>query len=175
MNVPRNMQGQDITEKRLEVKYKGKNISEVLQMTVEEAMMFFENQPKFIGNLKQFWCRFGLYTFRAVRNNVIRRWGSEESSATELSNCHRWYDIHLDEPTTDLPYRAHRLIDVLQSLWTEIRLSWLNIIRCNQNRRLHNWFIIEGGDEGGTVIATGTPEDIAKCKSYTGISEESIK
>jgi excinuclease ABC subunit A len=158
----------------LEVKYKGKNISEVLQMTVEEAMMFFENQPKIYRKLKTIF-DVGLGYIRLGQSATTLSGGEAQrvKLATELSKIATGDTIYiLDEPTTGLHTAdVHRLIDVLQKFVdggnTVIVIEHnLDVIKTAD-------FIIdlgpEGGDEGGMVIATGTPEDIAKCKkSYTG-------
>jgi len=158
----------------LEVKFKDKNIYEVLEMTVEEGLKFFENHPKIARKLQTL-CDVGLGYIKIGQPATTLSGGEAQrvKLATELSKKSTGKTIYiLDEPTTGLHIAdVHKLIDVLQQLVdagnTVIVIEHnLDIIKTAD-------YIIdlgpEGGDGGGLVVAQGTPEKVAKSqKSYTG-------
>ena len=166
--------GKRYSRETLEVKYKGKSISDVLDMTVEEALDFFKNVTT-IKNKLQTLMDVGLGYIKLGQPSTTLSGGEAQriKLATELSKRSTGQTLYiLDEPTTGLHIAdVHKLIDILQRL-------------TDQNNTLvvieHNLDVIksadniidlgpEGGDNGGTVVATGTPEKIAKCnESYTG-------
>ncbi len=158
----------------LEVRYKGKNIAEVLDMTVEEAVTYFENIPK-IRDRVQTLLDVGLGYIKLGQPATTLSGGEAQrvKLATELSKRSTGRTVYvLDEPTTGLHMAdVHRLIDVLQKLTdagnTVIVIEHnLDVIKCADH-------IIdlgpEGGDKGGQIIFTGTPEQCADCpESATG-------
>ena len=159
----------------LEVKYKGKNIADVLGMTIEEALHFFDGIPK-IKNRLQTMYDVGLGYIKLGQSSTTMSGGEAQrvKLATELSKRSTGKTMYiLDEPTTGLHSDdVARLIDVLQRL-CEGGNSLL-VIEHNLDVIKTADYIIdlgpEGGDGGGTVVATGTPEEVAECKnSYTGI------
>ncbi len=158
----------------LQVKYKDKSISDVLNMTVEEAQGFFTNIPK-AANKLQTLVDVGLGYVQLGQPATTLSGGEAQrvKLATELSRRATGKTLYLiDEPTTGLSfYDVHKLLDVLQRLVDKgnsilVIEHNLDVIRCS------DWVIDlgpEGGDKGGEVIAVGTPEDVAKNeKSYTG-------
>ena len=166
--------GKRYNRETLEVKYKGKSIFDVLDMRVEEAMSFFENVPSIRNKIKALY-DVGLGYIKLGQPSTELSGGEAQriKLATELSRRSTGKTIYiLDEPTTGLHFAdVHKLIDILHRLAdggnTVVVIEHnLDVIKCAD-------YIIdmgpEGGDRGGTVIATGTPEDIAKVKeSYTG-------
>lgn len=166
--------GKRYNRETLEVKYKGKNIADVLDMTVEEALEFFENIPK-IKNKLQTLYDVGLSYVKLGQPSTQLSGGEAQrvKLATELSRRSTGKTLYiLDEPTTGLHMEdVRRLIEIIQRLVeggnTVIVIEHnLDVIKCSD-------YIIdlgpEGGDRGGTLIAAGTPEEIAKNKnSYTG-------
>ncbi len=166
--------GKRYNRETLEVKYKGKNIYEVLEMTVEEALPFFENLPKLYGRLQTL-MDVGLGYVKLGQPSTTLSGGEAQrvKLATELSKRSTGQTIYvLDEPTTGLhSYDVHRLIEVLQRL-----VETGNTVVVIE----HNLDVIktadhiidlgpEGGDGGGTIVCTGTPEEVAACEgSYTG-------
>ena len=166
--------GKRYNRETLEVKYKGKSIYDVLEMRVEEAVHFFENVPsirKKIETLND----VGLSYLKLGHPSTLLSGGEAQriKLATELSKRSTGKTVYiLDEPTTGLHFAdVHKLIEILQRL-TDGGNSVI-IIEHNLDVIKTADYIIdigpEGGDRGGTVIAQGTPEQIAKCKkSYTG-------
>ena len=166
--------GKRYTAETLEVKYKGKNIYEVLDMTIEDAYEFFKNLPKLEQTLKVL-NDVGLGYVKLGQPSTTLSGGEAQriKLATYLSRRQTGKTLFiLDEPTTGLHTAdVHRLIKMLSRLTdygnTVIIIEHnLDVIKCADH-------IIdlgpEGGDAGGTIIATGTPEEIAKKKnSYTG-------
>ena len=158
----------------LDVKYKGKNIFEVLDMTVEEAMSFFEPIPSIYRKIKTLY-DVGLSYVKLGQPSTTLSGGEAQriKLATELSRRSTGKTVYvLDEPTTGLHFAdVHKLIDILHRLAeggnTVIVIEHnLDVIKTAD-------YIIdigpEGGDRGGTVIAQGTPEEVAKMpQSYTG-------
>ena len=158
----------------LQVKYKDKSISDVLNMTVEEAVGFFTNIPK-AANKLQTLVDVGLGYVKLGQPATTLSGGEAQrvKLASELSRRATGKTLYLiDEPTTGLSfYDVHKLLDVLQRLVDKgnsilVIEHNLDVIRCA------DWVIDlgpEGGDKGGEVIAVGTPEEVAKNeKSYTG-------
>lgn len=166
--------GKRYNRETLEVKYKGKNIADVLNMTVEEALEFFENIPR-IKNKLQTLMDVGLGYIRLGQPSTQLSGGEAQriKLAYELSKRSTGKTLYiLDEPTTGLHiHDVNRLVKILQRLVdggnTVIVIEHnLDMIKCAD-------YIVdlgpEGGDKGGTIIATGTPEKIAEAKeSYTG-------
>ncbi len=158
----------------LEVKYKGKSIFDVLEMTVEEGMNFFENQPKIYRKLKTLY-DVGLGYMKIGQSATTISGGEAQrvKLSTELSRRPTGKTIYiLDEPTTGLHTAdVHRLIDVLQKL-VDAGNSII-VIEHNLDMIKTADHIIdlgpEGGDGGGMVVAAGTPEEVAQADgSYTG-------
>ena len=166
--------GKRYNRETLEVKYKGKNIDDVLNMTVEEGLKFFENIPR-IKNKLQTLYDVGLGYIRLGQPSTQLSGGEAQriKLAYELSKRSTGKTLYiLDEPTTGLHIDdVSRLVDILQKLVetgnTVVVIEHnLDMIKCAD-------YIIdlgpEGGDKGGTVIKCGTPEEICKEeKSYTG-------
>lgn len=158
----------------LEVKYKGKNIYEVLEMTVEEGLEFFSSIPKIQRKLQTLY-DVGLGYIKIGQPATTLSGGEAQrvKLSTELSKRSTGRTLYiLDEPTTGLHTAdVHKLIEVLQSLVDTG--NTIVVIEHNLDVIKSADHIIdmgpEGGDEGGTVIVEGTPEKIVKCeKSYTG-------
>ena len=166
--------GKRYNRETLEVKYKGKSIYDVLEMTVEEGCEFFKNIPKIARKLQTLY-DVGLGYIKIGQSSTTLSGGEAQrvKLATELSKRSTGKTIYiLDEPTTGLHIAdVHRLIDVLQLLVEGG--NTVVVIEHNLDLIKTADHIIdlgpEGGDRGGTLVATGTPEEIAKVKeSYTG-------
>ena len=166
--------GRRYNRETLEVHYKGKNIYEVLEMTVDEALPFFENIPRIYNRLKTLE-EVGLGYVKLGQPSTELSGGEAQrvKLATELSKRSTGKTIYiLDEPTTGLhSYDVHRLIEVLQKL-VEVG-NTVVVIEHNLDVIKTADYLIdlgpEGGDGGGTIVATGTPEEVAACPaSYTG-------
>ena len=158
----------------LEVKYKGKSISDVLNMTVEEAMSFFEPIPKIYRKIKTLYdVGLGYIKLGQPATGLSGGEAQRVKLSTELSKRATGKTIYiLDEPTTGLHTAdVHRLINVLQTL-ADAGNSILVIEHNLDVIKSADWIIDlgpEGGSGGGTIVAEGTPEDVAKVKkSYTG-------
>ncbi len=158
----------------LSVKYKGKSIYDVLEMTIEEGMVFFENIPKIYKKLKTLY-DVGLGYVKIGQPATTLSGGEAQrvKLSTELSKTATGKTIYiLDEPTTGLHTAdVHRLINVLQTLVDNG--NTVVVIEHNLDVIKSADYVIdlgpEGGDGGGSVVAEGTPEEIVKCdKSYTG-------
>ncbi len=158
----------------LEVLYKGKNISQVLDMTAEEAVEFFENLPK-IRRKAQTLVEVGLGYVKLGQSSTTLSGGEAQrvKLATELARVSTGRTIYvLDEPTTGLHAAdVHKLIEVLQRLVDAG--NTVLVIEHNLDVIKTADYIIdlgpEGGDGGGTVVASGTPEEVAATEgSYTG-------
>ena len=166
--------GKRYNRETLEVLYRGKSISDVLEMTVDEALVFFENQPRLrdkIATLSQ----VGLGYIKLGQSSTTLSGGEAQrvKLATELSRHATGRTLYiLDEPTTGLHmYDVHKLLEVLQKL-VDVGNTVLVIE--------HNLDVIksadhlidlgpEGGDGGGCIVAVGTPEEVAACNSsFTG-------
>ena len=166
--------GKRYNRETLEVRYKGKNIYEVLEMTVEEALPFFENLPRLYNKLQTLY-EVGLGYVKLGQPSTELSGGEAQrvKLATELAKRSTGKTIYiLDEPTTGLHTAdVHKLIEVLQKLvdvgnTVVVIEHTLDVIKTADH-------IIdlgpEGGDGGGQVVATGTPEEVAQCAaSYTG-------
>ncbi len=166
--------GKRYNRETLDVKYKGKSIYDVLDMTVEEALEFFKNVPTVHRKIQTMY-DVGLSYVKLGQPSTTLSGGEAQriKLATELSKRSTGKTIYiLDEPTTGLHFAdVHKLIDILHRL-TEGGNSVV-VIEHNLDVIKTADYIIdigpEGGERGGTVIATGTPEQIAKCKgSHTG-------
>lgn len=166
--------GKRYNRETLEVKYKGKSIADVLDMTVEEALSFFSAQPKILNKIQTLY-DVGLGYVKLGQSSTTLSGGEAQrvKLATELSKRSTGNTVYvLDEPTTGLHIAdVHRLINILDRFAdagnTVVVIEHnLDVIKIADH-------IIdlgpEGGDGGGEVVFTGTPEDCAKCaESYTG-------
>ncbi len=166
--------GKRYNRETLEVKYKGKSIADVLDMTVEEACVFFENQPKIYSKIKTLY-EVGLGYVRLGQSSTTLSGGEAQrvKLATELSKKSTGSTVYvLDEPTTGLHVAdVHRLINILDKFVD----SGNTVVVID-----HNLDVIkvadhiidlgpEGGDGGGELVFAGTPEDCARCpESFTG-------
>lgn len=166
--------GKRYNRETLEVKYKGKSIYDVLEMTIEDALLFFENLPS-IKNKLQTLYDVGLGYIKLGQPATELSGGEAQrvKLATELAKRSTGKTVYiLDEPTTGLStYDVDKLICILQRL-----VSQKNTVIVIE----HNLDVIkvadhiidlgpEGGNQGGTIVAQGTPEEVAKCKkSWTG-------
>ena len=167
-------QGKRYNRETLEVKYKGKSIYDVLNMTVEEALQFFENVPSIRRKLETL-NDVGLSYVRLGQPSTTLSGGEAQrvKLATELSRRSTGRTIYiLDEPTTGLHFAdVHKLIEILQRLTDGG--NTVVVIEHNLDVIKTADYIIDigpdGGDRGGTVIAQGTPEEVAQSPiSYTG-------
>lgn len=167
-------QGKRYNRETLDVRYKGKNIYDVLNMTVEEALPFFENVPSIRRKIETLY-EVGLGYVRLGQPSTTLSGGEAQriKLATELSRKSTGRTIYiLDEPTTGLHFAdVHKLVDILQRL-TEGGNTVI-VIEHNLDVIKTADYIIdlgpEGGAKGGTIVATGTPEEVAECEqSYTG-------
>lgn len=167
-------EGKRYNRETLECRYKGKNIYDVLDMTVEEALTYFENMPSIRSKIQTLY-DVGLGYIKLGQPSTQLSGGEAQriKLATELSKRSTGKTIYvLDEPTTGLHFAdVHKLVEILQRLAdggnTVVVIEHnLDVIKCAD-------YLIdmgpEGGNRGGTVVAEGTPEKIATCKdSYTG-------
>jgi excinuclease ABC subunit A len=166
--------GQRYNKETLEVRYKGKNIYEVLDMTVEEALGFFADLPKLNRKIQTlFDVGLGYIKLGQAATTLSGGEGQRVKLSTELARRGTGKTIYiLDEPTTGLHTAdVHKLIEMLMRLCENG--NTVLVIEHNLDVIKTADYIIdmgpEGGEGGGTVIATGTPEEVAKCKkSYTG-------
>ena len=166
--------GKRYNRETLAVKYRDKSIYDVLEMTIDEAVVFFENMPKIARKLKTLQ-EVGLGYLKLGQSATTLSGGEAQrvKLATELSKRPTGKTIYiLDEPTTGLHTAdVHRLVDVLQRL-TDAG-NTVVVIEHNLNViKMADWIIDlgpEGGNRGGTVVVSGTPEQVADCSdSYTG-------
>ncbi len=166
--------GQRYNRDTLEVRYKGKNIYEVLDMTVEEALGFFADLPKLNRKIQTlFDVGLGYIKLGQAATTLSGGEGQRVKLSTELSRRGTGKTMYiLDEPTTGLHTAdVQKLIDMLQRLCENG--NTVLVIEHNLDVIKNADYIVdmgpEGGENGGTVIACGTPEEVAKCeKSYTG-------
>ena len=167
--------GKRYNRETLDVKYKGKSIFDVLDMTVEEAMPFFENLPSIRRKIETLY-DVGLSYVKLGQPSTTLSGGEAQriKLATELSKRSTGKTIYiLDEPTTGLHFAdVHKLVEILHRLADSG--NTVVVIEHNLDVIKTADYIIdigpEGGDKGGTVIAKGTPEEITKVKkSYTGL------
>ena len=166
--------GKRYNRETLEVKYKGKSIYDVLNMTVEEALVFFENVPSIRRKIQTLY-DVGLSYIKLGQPSTTLSGGEAQriKLATELSKRSTGKTIYiLDEPTTGLHFAdVHKLTEILQRLTADG--NTVIVIEHNLDVIKTADYIIdigpEGGDKGGTIIAQGTPEEVAgNPKSYTG-------
>lgn len=167
-------QGKRYNKETLEVKYKGKNINEVLEMTVEEALEFFKNIPKINNKIKTLY-DVGLGYIKLGQAATTLSGGEAQriKLATELSKRSTGKTLYiLDEPTTGLHMAdVHNLIEIINKLTDEG--NTMVIIEHNLDIIKSADYIVDlgplGGERGGQIVAMGTPEQVAKCEeSYTG-------
>jgi excinuclease ABC subunit A len=167
--------GKRYNRETLEVRYKGKNISEVLDLTVEDALAFFDNLPRLREKLQTLY-DVGLSYVKLGQSSTTLSGGEAQrvKLATELSRRATGKTVYvLDEPTTGLHAAdVHKLIGILQKL-----TDWGNTVVVIE----HNLDVIktadyiidlgpEGGGAGGRVVVCGTPEEVAACEgSFTGM------
>ena len=166
--------GKRYNRETLEVKYKGKSIADVLDMTVEDALEFFKNIPRIQKKLQTLY-DVGLGYIKLGQSSTTLSGGEAQrvKLATELSKRSTGKTLYiLDEPTTGLHIAdVHRLVDILHRLVDAG--NTVVVIEHNLDVIKTADYIIdmgpEGGDKGGTIVAAGTPEQIAGClQSYTG-------
>ena len=166
--------GKRYNRETLEVYYKGKNIYDVLDMTVDEACHFFENVPSILRKIETL-REVGLGYIRLGQPSTTLSGGEAQrvKLATELSRRSTGKTVYiLDEPTTGLHFAdVHKLVEILRKL--SEGGNTVIVIEHNLEVIKTADYIIdigpEGGDGGGTIVATGTPEEIAQCdNSYTG-------
>lgn len=166
--------GKRYNRETLEVKYKGKNIFDVLEMTVEEAVKFFENVPSIQRKIQTLY-DVGLSYVKLGQPSTELSGGEAQrvKLATELAKRDSGKTIYiLDEPTTGLHFAdVHKLVEILRKL--SDGGNTVVVIEHNLDVIKTADYIIdigpEGGDKGGTIVAMGTPEQVAKNeKSYTG-------
>ncbi len=166
--------GKRYNKETLSVKYKGKDISDVLNMTAQEGLEFFSNIPKVYNKIKRL-CDVGLGYIKLGQSATTLSGGEAQrvKLATELSKRSTGRTLYiLDEPTTGLhSYDVNKLINIL----SELRNNGNTVIVIEHNLdviKIADYIVDlgpEGGDGGGMVVATGTPEEVASCKdSYTG-------
>lgn len=166
--------GKRYNRETLEVKYKGKSIYDILEMTIDEGVLFFENIPKIARKLKTLQ-EVGLGYLQIGQPATTLSGGEAQrvKLATELAKRATGKTIYiLDEPTTGLHTAdVHRLIDVLQKL-VDAENTVLVIEHNLDVIKVADYIIDlgpEGGDRGGTILISGTPEEVAACPaSYTG-------
>ena len=166
--------GKRYNRETLEVRYKGKNIAEVLDMTVEEACSFFANQQKILNKIQTLY-DVGLGYVKLGQSSTTLSGGEAQrvKLATELAKRSTGSTVYvLDEPTTGLHVAdVHKLIDILNRL-TDAGNTVVVIEHNLDVIKVADHIIDlgpEGGDEGGTLVFAGTPEDCARCEeSYTG-------
>ncbi len=166
--------GMRYNRETLDVRYKGKNIYDVLNMTVEEAMKFFENVPSIYRKISTLY-EVGLSYIRLGQPSTQLSGGEAQriKLAAELSKRGTGKTIYiLDEPTTGLHFAdVHKLVEILRKL--SDNGNTVVVIEHNLDVIKTADYIIdigpEGGDKGGTIVAKGTPEAVVACeKSYTG-------
>ena len=166
--------GKRFNQETLDVRYKGKNISDVLEMTIEEAAVFFEKIPQIAGKLETL-VSVGLGYIQLGQSALTLSGGEAQrvKLANELSKRSTGKTLYvMDEPTTGLHFAdVKQLMEVINRLVDQG--NSVVMIEHNLDVILQSDYIIdlgpEGGTKGGTIIATGTPEEIAKVeKSHTG-------
>jgi excinuclease ABC subunit A len=166
--------GQRFNRETLQIRYKGKSIADVLEMDVDEGLVFFENVPK-IQRILQTLSDVGLGYIKLGQSATTLSGGEAQrvKLAKELARVSTGDTVYiLDEPTTGLHFAdIQRLLDVLHRL-TDAGNTVIVIEHNLDVIKTADWLIDlgpEGGDEGGQIVAEGTPEDVATCEqSYTG-------
>ena len=172
--------GKRYNKNTLDVKYKGKNINDVLNMTIEDALQFFYNLPSIRNKLQTLYdVGLGYITLGQSATTLSGGEAQRVKLATELSKRATGKTLYiLDEPTTGLhTYDVEKLIAILQRLVSNG--NSVVVIEHNLDLIKVADYIIdigpEGGDKGGTIVAVGSPEKIAKCEnSYTGQALKNI-
>ena len=167
--------GQRFNRETLQIRYKGKNIAEVLEMDVDEALEFFSNIPK-IQRILQTLSDVGLGYIKLGQSATTLSGGEAQrvKLAKELARVSTGDTVYiLDEPTTGLHFAdIQKLLDVLHRL-TDAGNTVIVIEHNLDVIKTADWLIDlgpEGGDTGGQIVATGTPEDVASCEaSFTGV------
>ena len=172
--------GKRYNRETLEVKYKGKSIYDVLDMTVEEAMHFFENVPSIRRKMETLYdVGLSYITSGTAVHDAVRRRSTayQAGNGTESRRSTGKTIYILDEPTTGLHFAdVHKLIEILHRLTADG--NTVIVIEHNLDVIKTADYIIdigpEGGDKGGTVIASGTPEEVAEspCVLYRKVYEE---
>ena len=166
--------GKRYNRETLEITYRGKTISDVLEMTVDEALTFFENQPRLREKVATL-AEVGLGYIKLGQSSTTLSGGEAQrvKLATELSRVATGRTLYiLDEPTTGLHmYDVQKLLEVLEKLVDAG--NTVLVIEHNLDVIKTADYLIdlgpEGGDGGGTIVATGTPEQLAACDaSFTG-------
>jgi excinuclease ABC subunit A len=166
--------GKRFTKETLDIKFRKKNIHEVLQLTIEEALKFFEDIPAVEDRLKTLW-DVGLGYVKLGQSATTLSGGEAQrvKISSELYRAHLQKTIYLlDEPTVGLHYEdVKKLIDILQKLVD--KGNTVVVIEHNLDLVKNADYVIdigpEGGERGGRIVAKGTPEDVAANeKSYTG-------
>jgi len=167
--------GKRYNRETLEVKYKNKNISDILNMTIEDAVIFFENQPRLLSKVQTL-NDVGLGYVKLGQSSTTLSGGEAQrvKLATELSKRNTGKTMYiLDEPTTGLhTYDVHRLVEIIQKLADGG--NSVVVIEHNLDVIKTADYVIdlgpEGGSEGGEIVAAGTVDEVMKCeKSYTGM------
>ena len=168
--------GKRYNKNTLEVKFKGKTISDVLEMTVEDALEFFYNIPAIKNKLQTLYdVGLGYITLGQSATTLSGGEAQRVKLATELSKRSTGKTLYiLDEPTTGLhSYDVEKLIAILDRLVS----AGNSVVVIEHNLDVIKFadYLIdigpEGGDKGGTIVCAGTPEQVAKCdKSYTGVA-----
>jgi len=166
--------GKRYNKNTLEIKYKGKSINDVLNMTVEDALKFFYNIPSIKNKLQTLYdVGLGYITLGQPATTLSGGEAQRVKLATELSKRPTGKTLYiLDEPTTGLhTYDVDKLVTILQRLAD----SGNSVVLIEHNLdviKIADHIIDigpEGGDKGGNIVAQGTPEEVAKCEgSYTG-------
>ena len=171
--------GSRYNRETLEIRYRGKSIADVLNMPVDEALTFFERQPAILRHIQSL-ADVGLGYVRLGQPAPTLSGGEAQrvKLATELARRPTGHTLYvLDEPTTGLHFEdVNRLLDVLHRL-VETGNTVLVIEHNLDVIKTADWIVDmgpEGGRRGGTVVATGTPEQVAKSKSATGVVLKSV-
>ena len=166
-------QGKRYNRETLEVRYKGKSINDVLNMTINEAVLFFENIPSIIQKIKTLQdVGLGYLTLGQASTTISGGEAQRVKLATELAKRDTGKTLYvLDEPTTGLHFED---IKVLMNVLNKLVDKGNTVVIIEHNMdviKLADWIIDmgpEGGDRGGEIICQGTPEEVAQCKSsYT--------
>ncbi len=167
-------QGKRYNRETLEVRYKGKSINDVLNMTINEAVEFFENIPNIVQKIKTLKdVGLGYLTLGQASTTISGGEAQRVKLATELAKRDTGKTLYvLDEPTTGLHFED---IKVLMNVLNKLVEKGNTVLIIEHNMdviKMADWIIDmgpEGGDRGGTIVCQGTPEQVAKCaESYTG-------
>ena len=167
-------QGKRYNRETLEVRYKGKSINDVLNMTINEAVTFFENIPSIIQKIKTLQdVGLGYLTLGQASTTISGGEAQRVKLATELAKRDTGKTLYvLDEPTTGLHFED---IKVLMNVLNKLVDKGNTVVIIEHNMdviKLADWIIDmgpEGGERGGSIVCEGTPEEVAECESsYTG-------